>query len=177
MKGVSTTVVALVGEAAPECLEALGRAANVRVVRPDPEQSLFERASAAYRAAKAVHAPYLAHDADPLAVVADAWVGWFDQQAPAGTLEVAVAETVQRWRADSIDLPDYYLVLDADSWDATRRHWYLGVLHRASPSRVVPTVGTPAEVEAQLSRLASGRWWPGLDELLSGIDRVVPDKV
>ncbi len=177
MKGVSTTVVALVGEAAPECLEALRRAANVRVVRPDPEQPPFERAAVAYRAAKGIHAPYLAHDADPLAVVADAWVGWFDQQAPAGALEVAVSETVQRWRADSIDLPDYYLVLDADSWDATRRHWYLGVLHRAAPSRVVPAGGTPAEVEAQLSQLASGRWWPELDRLLSGIDRMVPDQV
>jgi hypothetical protein len=177
MKGVSTTVIVLVGERAPACLEALARAANVRVARPDPKQPPLDRAAAAYRTAKAMHAPYLLHDADALGVVADAWVRRFDQQGPVGELEVAVGETLARWRADSIDLPDYYLVLDSDSWDATRRHWYLGVLHRSAPNRVVPSVGDPAAVEAQLGQLASGRWWPPLDQLLDGIDRLVPDQL
>jgi len=177
MKGVSTTVVALVGDRAPACLEALGRAANVRVARPDPERPPFERAAAAYRAAKATHAPYLVHDADTLAVVADAWVRRFDERGPAGELEVAVGETLARWRSDTIELPDYYLVLDTDSWDATRQHWYLGVLHRAAPNRVLPSSGEPAAVETRLGQLASGRWWPDLDRLLDGIDRVVPDQL
>jgi hypothetical protein len=177
MKGVSTTVIALVGERAPACLEALGRAANVRVVRPDPEQPPFERAAAAYRAAKGAHAPYLVHDADALGVVADAWVRRFDQQGPVGELEVAVSETLARWRADTIDLPDYYLVLDSDAWEPTRRHWYLGVLHRSAPNRVVPTSGDPAAVEARLAQLTSGRWWPPLDRLLDGVDRLVPDQI
>jgi hypothetical protein len=43
-----------------------------------------------------------------------------------------------RWRVGSIELPDYYLALDAESWTATRRHWFLGVLHTAAPARVVP---------------------------------------
>jgi hypothetical protein len=90
---------------------------------------------------------------------------------------VAVSETLARWRADTIDLPDYYLVLDSDSWDATRRHWYLGVLHRSAPSRVVPSSGEPAAVEARLAQLSSGRWWPPLDQLLDGVDRLVPDQV
>jgi hypothetical protein len=173
---LSTTVVALVGERAPECLEALRQAANVRVVRPDPQDAPLERAMAAYRVAAGTNVPYLAHDADPLAPVADAWIRRFDQQGPAGELEVAVSETLQRWRADSIALPDYYLVLDADTWEATRRHWYLGFLHRAAPSRVVPTAGTASAVTEQLPRLASGRWWPGLDRLLEDVDRVVPDR-
>jgi hypothetical protein len=37
--------------------------------------------------------PYLVHDADPLALVADAWVRRYDQQGPAGELEVAVRDT------------------------------------------------------------------------------------
>src|SRR5215470_17283446 len=118
MKGVSTTVIALVGERAAACLETLAHAANVRVARPDPAQPPFERAAAVYRAAKGVYAPYLVHDADALGVVADAWVRRFDQQGPVGELEVAVSETLARWRADTIDLPDYYLVLDPDSWEA-----------------------------------------------------------
>ena len=83
----------------------------------------------------APHTPYLVHDADPLAAVADAWVRYYDEQGPIGELEVAVAETLARWRVGSIELPDYYLVLDAESWGATRRHWYLGVLHGAAPAR------------------------------------------
>ena len=175
---LSTTVVALVGERAPECLEALRAAANVRVVRPDPRDAPLERAAAAYRAAAGIHAPYLAHDADPLGPVADAWIRWFDQDdAPAGALEVTVRETLRRWRADLIALPDYYLVLDADAWAPTRRHWYLGFLHRAAPSRVVPVAGTASAVATELSQLASGRWWPDLDRLLADVDRVVPDRV
>jgi hypothetical protein len=177
MNGVSTTVIALVGERAAACLEALAHAANVRVARPDPAQAPFERAAAVYRAAKGVYAPYLVHDADALGVVADAWVRRFDQQGPVGELEVAVSETLARWRADTIDLPDYYLVLDSDSWEATRRHWYLGVLHRSAPNRVVPSSGDPTAVETQLGQLSSGRWWPPLDRLLDGVDRLVPDKI
>ena len=174
---LSTTVVALVGERAPECLDSLRRAANVRVVRPDPEEAPLERAAATYRAAAGTHLPYLAHDADPLGPVADAWVRWFDQQGPAGELEVSVNETLRRWRADTITLPDYYLVLDADTWEATRRHWYLGFLHRAAPNRVVPVAGTAAAVATELSQLGSGRWWPALDQLLTDVDKVVPDRV
>jgi hypothetical protein len=177
MKGVSTTVIALVGERAPACLEALARAANLRVARPDPEQAPFERAAEAYRVAKGMHAPYLVHDADALEVVADAWVQRFDQQGPVGELEVAASETLARWRADTIDLPDYYVVLDPDSWEVTRRHWYLGVLHRSAPNRVVPSIGDPAAVEAQLAQFSSGRWWPALDQLLDGVDRLVPDQM
>ena len=100
-----------------------------------------------------------------MAAVADAWVRRFDEQGPIGELEVAVSETLARWRVGSIELPDYYLVLDAESWTPTRRHWYLGVLHRAAPARVVP-VPNDAEAAGALPRLDAGRWWPDLDELL-----------
>jgi hypothetical protein len=90
---------------------------------------------------------------------------------------VAVRETLGRWRARVIELPDYYLVLDPGSWGATRRHWYLGLLHRAGPSRVIPVDGTADQVQASIATLGSGPWWPELDRLLAEVDRVVPDQV
>jgi hypothetical protein len=177
MRRVSTTVIALVGEQAREGAQALSRSANVRVELPDPEAPPLERAAAVWQAAAGTQLPYLVHDADPLALVADAWVRRFDQQGPAGELEVAVRETVARWRTGAIELPDYYLVLDAGSWGATRRHWYLGLLHRAAPSRVVPAEAAAGKVQASIASLASGRWWPELDRLLADVDRVVPDRL
>ena len=47
---------------------------------------------------------------------------WYDGEAPRGNLETAVAEAVGRWRVGAIELPDYYLLLGAESWPATRRH-------------------------------------------------------
>ena len=171
----TTTVVAVVGTDATACVEQLGRAANVVSVVVDADDPPLDRAVAAWTQAARGHSPYLVHDADPLAAVADAWVRRFDEEGPRGELEVAVAETLARWRVGSIELPDYYLLLDAESWTATRRHWYLGVLHAAAPARVVPVTGTDAE--AALAHLGAGRWWPDLDQLLDGVDRVVPDQV
>jgi hypothetical protein len=173
---VSTTVVALLGEQARACLDQLEHAANVGTARPDPSGPPLERAVAAWQGAARSHTPYLLHDADPLEAVATAWVRRFDEQGPAGELEVALAETLQRWRAGAIELPDYYLTLDADTWPETRRHFYLGFLHRAAPSRVVPLAGVPGQVMVELGRLRSGRWWPPLDRLLDGVDQVVADR-
>ena len=177
MQRISTTVIGLVGEQARACAQALGRAANIRVELPDAEAPALERAAAAWQAATSTHGPYLVHDADPLALVADAWVRRFDEQGPAGELEVAVSETLARWRARAIELPDYYLLLDPASWDPTRRHWYLGLLHRAAPARVVPATTATDQLQAGIATLASGRWWPDLDRLLADVDWVVPNRV
>jgi hypothetical protein len=177
MQRVSTTVVGLVGDQARACAQALQRAPNVRVELPDPDAPPLERAAAAWHSATGTHLPYLVHDADPLAAVADAWVRRYDQQGPAGELEVAMADTLARWRARTIERPDYYLVLDPESWAPTRRHWYLGLLARAAPTRVVPADPSAGRVEAAIASLASGRWWPELDRLLADVDRVVPDRV
>ena len=177
MQRIATTVIGLVGEQARTCAAGLERAANIRVELPDPAAPALERAVAAWQAATGTQAPYFVHDADPLALVADAWVRRYDEQGPAGELEVAVRETLARWRTRTIDLPDYYILLDPGSWDATRRHWYLGVLHRAAPSRVVPAEAASDQVQASIAKLSSGRWWPELDRLLAGVDRVVPDQV
>ena len=168
-------MVAVVGDASRACVERLGDAVNVAASIPDDEDSL-DRAVAAWAEATRVHTPYFAHDADPLAAVADAWVRRYDEEGPVGELEVAVEATKARWRVGSIELPDYYVVLDAEAMVATRRHWYLGVLHTAAPARVVP-VRNAVDAAAALPHLTTGRWWPDLDELLEGIDRVVPDRV
>ena len=172
----STTVVAVVAvveDDAAACVERLGSATNVAALVTEGTDPL-DRAVAAWADASRSHTPYFVHDADPLAAVADAWVRRFDSQGPIGELEVAVAETLARWRVGSIELPDYYVVLDAEQWAATRRHWYLGVLHRAAPARVVP-VANAADAGSALGKLTTGRWWPDVDVLLDGIERVVPD--
>jgi hypothetical protein len=171
-----TTVVAVVGDDAETCVRRLGDAANVVPVSVDHADPPLDRAVATWAEATRAHTPYLVHDADPLAAVGDAWVRYFDEEGPVGELEVAVGETLARWRVGSIELPDYYLVLDAEAWEPTRRHWYFGVLHRAAPARVVPVPDPDAAVRT-LPRLGAGPWWPDLDDLLEGIERIVPDQV
>ena len=171
-----TTVVAVVGDAAADCVRRLGEATNVVAVSVDADDPPLDRAVATWADAVRAHTPYLVHDADPLAAVSDAWVRLYDEQGLIGELEVAVAETLARWRVGSIELPDYYLVLDAETWGATRRHWYLGVLHGAAPARVIPVPDPDAATRA-LPRLGAGVWWPDLDDLLAGIERVVPDQL
>ena len=138
MLRVNTTVVAAVapttGDASP--LDHV-RAANVRVLRPDTDVAALDRAVVAWEQARRTSAPYLLHDADPLAWVADAWARRFQEEGSAGDLEVAVTETLARWRARSLDLPDYYLLADPEGLSPIIRHWFLGLLGSAAPSRVV----------------------------------------
>jgi hypothetical protein len=174
---VQTTVIALVGRRARELAGTVGGDANARAVLPRADAHPLDRAVEVWNAARRTHAPFLLHDADPLAAVAHAWVGYYDEIAPLGDLEVAVRETLQRWRAGTLDLPDHYVVLDAEDMDPTRRHFYLGYLHRAASARVVPASAEPDAVRQAVARLRAGRWWPDLDRLLEGVERVVPDRV
>jgi len=173
----ATTVVAVAvavavagaGAGARSALETLRGRANVRVVITDGPED-------AWRLAAGTSVPYLVHDADPLAAVADARVRRFDEAGPAGRLEVAVADVVGRWRARSVGLPDHDLVVDPEELPATLRHGYLGFLHAAAPARVVPASETEAALVESLGRLPTGRWWPELDRLLQGVESVVPDR-
>ena len=174
MLTVHTTVVAVVAgeDAAP--LSSV-RAANVRVLPPEEGAPAVERATRAWEQARRTNVPYLLHDADPLGWVADAWARYFDGLGAVGELEVAVSETLARWRARSLDLPDYYLVVDPEELPPTRRHWFLGVLGSAAPSRVVTSHPSQPLVD-RLADLRPGPWWPDLDRLLAGIERVIPDR-
>jgi hypothetical protein len=179
MRRISTTVLALVGTTPPDerhrLAATLGEGANVRAVLPDVEAPPLDRAVAAWSEAVRAHIPYVVHDADPLADVAAAWIDRWDGHGDVGRLEVAVSATRQRWRAGTLELPDYYLVVDPHDLGATARHWYLGVLAGAAPHRVAVTDDDSAEVARTVRRLRAGRWWPDLDVLLDGIDRRVPD--
>jgi hypothetical protein len=175
MQRSASTVVTLVGPGAHDLVPSLGRV-GVRAVAVDPDLPPLERAAAAQQGSTGAGSAVAVHDADPLVAVADAWVGLFDGTGAAGELEVARGAAIARWRARAVELPDYYVLLDPDTWDATRRHWYLGVLSAAAPPRVLP-VRSPDAVPAALRRLPPGRWWPPLDRLLDGIERQVPDRL
>lgn len=179
MQRVATTVLALVGSPPVEELRvlagSLGEAANVRAALPETEAAPLDRAVAAWSEATRAHIPYLLHDADPLAEVAAAWIERWDGTGDVGRLEIAVQAVLQRWRARSLELPDYYLVVDAEALTATARHWYLGVLTGAAPHRVAVTGAGPDEAIRAVRGLRAGRWWPELDALLADVDRRVPD--
>jgi hypothetical protein len=101
MLPVNTTVVAVV---APPGLSPLddAHAANVRVLQPDPDHAPLDRAREVWAQARRTSASYLVHDADPLAWIADAWAARFEGRGAVGDLEVAVAETVARWRGGAL---------------------------------------------------------------------------
>ena len=170
---MNTTVVAFVSADAANRLASVD-AANVRVVAPGADDPPLDRARAAWVAAAATNSTYLLHDADPLQAVSAAWAGRFDGTGAVGELEIATVDTLTRWRAQSIDLPDYYLVDAPDDLPPTLRHWYFGVLGAEAVHRVV-AVDPARSIADHLSNLRSGRWWPPLDRLLDGIEHVVPD--
>jgi hypothetical protein len=167
---LATTTVCVVGERTADALDHLDPAANVRVHRAEADD-LLDGAVDAARAASGTQLPFFAFDADPLGLVATAWARRFDVDSPAppGELEVAVAETLARWRAGSLDLPDFYLLTEAESLPRLHRDWYLGVLGAAAPQRMVLAGGS---LSSTLRRLPAGPWWPELDRLLDGVDRL-----
>jgi hypothetical protein len=172
MRRLSSTVVVVAGERADQVVSGLGSLHNVRAL------TAGDRTPAEVTAAlPAVSATYVVHDADPLADVRDAWVGFFDETVPPGGLEVAIEATLGALDAERVLLPDYYIVLDPAEMPPTRRHWWLGVLAGAAPTRVVPVNASAVTVGEALARLGAGRWWPAdLAGWLRGLPKVVPDQ-
>ncbi len=181
-------MVAVVGVEADHWADVLGTYPNVRRI-PTPGAGTSESLTGAggepnVDAPIAVWAEvlrsrhrYTVHTADPLASVAAAWVGYYDGAGVAGELEVARLTLLAQDARGQVELPDYYLVVDADRLAITERHWYLGVLARSRVTRVVPVKGDQRELRRAVGGLAPGPWWPDLAELLGGIERVVPDRV
>ncbi len=165
-------MVVVAGAGAPEVVARLDGLHNVRAMtRGDTEPAEFTDQVA--RAA----ATYVVHDADPLGRVGDAWVDFFDGAGAAGSLEVATEQALAALRLDRELLPDYYVVLDPETMAETRRHWWLGVLAGAAPSRVVPAAASAQAVAGVLGHLSAGRWWPAdLAGWLHELPRTVPDR-
>ncbi|MEV5747455.1 hypothetical protein AB0L00_06520 [Actinoallomurus sp. NPDC052308] len=173
MRRTSSTVVVVAGEGADKVVSGLVGLHNVRaLVAGDRTPAELSRAIAG------AGTTYVVHDADPLGDVRDAWVDFFDQAAPHGGLEVAIESALGGLAAERLLLPDYYVVLDPEGMSPTLRHWWLGVLAGAAPSRVVPAAASVAAVSDALAHLAAGRWWPAdLPGWLRGLPKVVPDQM
>jgi hypothetical protein len=170
-----TSVVAAVGHVTDDVLAALARAVNVRVVQleePDP----MIRAVRAWEQCRSSSRTFTVHDADPLSVVRQSWSDWFSGTAPHGTVEIARSDALARFRAGTVDLPDVYLVVGAADLAEHDRHWYLGVLHDAAPSRVIPTTTEPHAALKALTSWTSGRWWPTVESILDTIENRLPNR-
>jgi hypothetical protein len=169
------TVVVLAGHASDGLLAAVGRPANVVLIRPDDSAEGLDAAAGALRRAAGISAPYVLVAADPLAAVAAEWRAmWEIPRAAAGSeaFELRAAEALAAWRASQFELPDYYLVLAEQAGPAAEQppDFYLGPLRSVRPHRVaVAAAAEPAEQAAEvltvLGSLRHGRWWPSLDEI------------
>jgi hypothetical protein len=192
MRRNSSTVVVVTGSVPGEVLAAVGRSMNVTLIRPEnPEgqdnDAIAAAAGALQRAAR-VMSPFALVSADPLAAVAGSWRAMWDvsRQQGAAEFEHEAAKALTAWRAGRFELPDYYLVLAADSDPVdTGDHgpeFHLGPLRSARPHRVAfVAAAEPAEqaigVLHALGSLRHGPWWPGLDDVIETARRFYPGRL
>jgi hypothetical protein len=167
----SSTVVILAGNISDTLFEQLDALPNVRATAGANGEDASWRETIAR-----AHTPYVVHDHDPLEQLRAAWIGFFDDTVPVGTMEVAIQTTTVSLRGEREALPDYYIVCDPESLSVTERHWWFGALAGIAPSRVVPAASSSGSVAHTLSQLPPGRWWPEpADAWLSSLARFVPD--
>jgi len=159
------------GAGTPGLLSALDRMPNVRAV------SLEGSDEQAQAWASRRSETYVAHDHDPLGHVAAAWVEFFEDEGTLGTLQLEIERTVDALEAGRVNLPDYYLVLQPETLADTWRHWWLGVLAEAAPTRVIPWSPESGSLPRMLRRLPTGRPWPAPRRWLGGLPTAVPDRV
>jgi len=197
MRRSGATVVVLAGRVPGQVLAAVDRSMNVNLIRPaEPaapaagDRDEIEAAAGALGRAARSTAPYALVPADPLAAVAASWQAMWDLSAQAGPgpFELDAARVLAAWRSGRFELPDYYLVLAADTAAAPREgadqgpDFYLGPLRSARPHRVaVVAAGEPAQqavgVLQALGSLRHGPWWPGLDEVIEAARTFYPGRL
>jgi hypothetical protein len=202
MRRNASTVVVLAGPAPGEVLAAVGQSMNVTLIRPenpaDGDSDQLAAAAAALQRAGRTTAPYALVLADPLAAVAAGWQAMWDVSRPEGPaeFELEAAKALAAWRAGRFELPDYYLVLAADTSAGAAvgvsaavgaggelgPNFYLGPLRSARPNRVafVAAMEPPAQASGVLQALGSlrhGPWWPGLDDVINEAREFYPDSL
>ena len=170
-------MVVLAGRPAEGLLTAVGRSANVSLIRPEgpggesaaSAPDGIEAASAALRRAARISSPYVLVAADPLASTAAEWQRmWEVTGTPQGSdsFELLAGEALAAWRANLFELPDYYLVLAPGAGPGGQpggqlpgagpqegqgqpADFYLGPLHALRPHRVaVIAASEPGEQAA-----------------------------
>ena len=187
MRRNPSTVVVLAGRTTEPVLAAVERSMNVVLVRPADEGDGADGvtvAATALRRAAGISAPYVLVAADPLAEVAAEWSAMWDlsrETRGSDRFELRAAEALAAWRANQFELPDYYLVLTAETTTAEdqRPDFYLGPLRSVRPNRVVVAAAAePAEQAAtarsELGSLRAGRWWPSLEEVFRTVRGFYP---
>jgi hypothetical protein len=113
--------VVLAGSAPGEVLAAVGQSMNVTLIRPehpaDGDSDQLAASAAALQGAGRTSSPYALVLADPLAAVAAGWQAMWDvsRQEGSAEFELEAAKALAAWRAGRFELPDYYLVLAADT--------------------------------------------------------------
>jgi hypothetical protein len=186
MDGLPSTTLVVVGDDAPSAIAPLSGLANVRAASFHDLPGASDEDVARWSAAS--NAPYVVHDRDPLGHVAAAWVEFFEEQVTLGVLELEIDRAVEAAGRHLIAVPDYYIVVHPETLPATWRHWWLGVIATASPSRVIPWPGHPVDADSGrpdadeslvrlLRRLPTGRAWPEVESWLPGVVGQVPDRV
>jgi len=167
----SSTTLVVVGDDEGTTIRGFAGHANVRAAslagRDDDEVARWTRGAST---------PYLVHDRDPLEHVAAAWVEFFDDQSTLGALELEIDRAVEALTRGEAAIPDYYLVVNPESLPPTWRHWWLGVVAQAAPTRVIPRGDDDSGVRL-LRRLPTGRAWPDPASWLGGVTAAVPDRV
>ena len=103
--------------------------------------------------------------------------GCYDEDGPIGELEVAVAETLARWRVGSIELPDYYLVLDARDVGCRRAGTGTSGCCTRPHRRAWCRCPIPMPPRARSRAWARERGGRISTTCSTGIERVVPDQL
>lgn len=171
---VSTTLV-VVGDEAATAIRSLERYPNVRAASFSDWRDASDAEVARWSAA--TDRPFVVHDRDPLGHVAAAWVEFFDDQSSYGVLELEIERAVAAADHQAMSVPDYYVVLHPESMPTTWKHWWLGVLADAAPTRVIPWPDADDSLARLLRSLPTGRAWPRVDTWLPGVTGQVPDRV
>jgi hypothetical protein len=195
MRRNASTVVVLAGSAPGEVLAAVGQSMNVTLIRPegsaDGDSDAMTAAAAALQRAGRTTSPYALVLADPLAAVAAGWEAMWDVSRPEGPaeFELEAAKALAAWRAGRFELPDYYLMLAADTGAGAGAgggdhgpDFYLGPVRSARPHRVAFVAATEPRAQAvgvlqALGSLRHGPWWPGLDDVIEAARGFYPDSL
>ncbi|MGX5696765.1 hypothetical protein ACWKWP_11255 [Agromyces soli] len=175
MEAPGSTTLVVVGDEAATAIHALEGSANVRAAAFGRELEASDAEVARWSATAPT--PYLVHDRDPLGHLAAAWVEFFDDRATYGVLELEIERAVEQASRHALAVPDYYVVLHPETLPVTWRHWWLGVLAGASPSRVIPWPDAGEPLVPLLRRLPTGRAWPDAERWLPSVATAVPDRV